>query len=118
MKALSHRICVFEGALFDTSDPNCFITLQEGWNFVGCPISVGYYDNDHPDIVGVDTWIEVDPPVVEYVFESISGKYSTIIGEKGAYSPDLLPGFNSLHYIAPCQAFWIKMKGPANLKYP
>lgn len=103
----------------DRFDLNCVIPLPAGWTPVGCPIGVGYHDTETPpDIPGVTKWVRVDPPVAEYVFSSIDGEYSMIIGEYGAYDPALPAAFSSLHSIVYCQAFWIKMNNAANLKYP
>lgn len=108
------ELCL-DGTAFN---PDCAISLAIGWNLVGYPLSnTGYYDTpDHPDIPDVN-WVKVEPPVAAYVFKSINGKYSMIIGEKGAYNPELPTEFSSLHYIAPCQAFWVKMEIPGDLKY-
>lgn len=103
------------GPLFNPSYP---IHLHGGWNLVGFPLNVGYYDTDSPpDMPGVANWVKVDAPVAEFVFSSINGKYSIITGDNGAYDPALPPTFNSLHHVAPGLAFWIKMKEPADLLY-
>lgn len=107
-------LCI-DGQLFD---PACPIPLLENWNMVGYPLATGYYDtDDQPIVPGVTNWVKVDPPVAAYVFKSIGGKYSIIIGENGAYDPALPAVFSSIHYIAPCQAFWIKMNSEADLIY-
>lgn len=104
-----------EGAPFD---PGCRIHLQKDWNLAGYPLTTGYYDTDPPPYVpGVTNWVKVDPPVAEYVFRSIAGKYSMIIGEYGAYDPALPPAFSSLKYVAPGGAYWIKMNTEADLVY-
>ena len=101
----------------DAFNPNCAIPLTTGWNLAGYPINTGYYDTpNQPNIPGVN-WVKVNPPVAAYVFKSINGKYSMIIGKNGAYNPELPPEFSSLRYIIPSQAFWIKMTTPGDLKY-
>ena len=103
------------GSTFDLGNS---MPLLEGWNLVGCPIGVGYHDMaTAPDVPGVTKWIKVDPPVVDHVFDSIRSKYSMIIGQRGAYNPDLPPAFSSIRYIVPNDAFWIKMKEAAELIY-
>jgi hypothetical protein len=104
------------GSLFN---PNCAITLQEGWNLVGCPIDTGYYDTStHPDMPWVDKWAKVDAPVAKHVFSSIGNKYDMITAEYGAYNPNLPEAFSSLHYIASGFAYWIKMNQAGSLVYP
>lgn len=112
---LEKATMTIKGAVFP---PGCAITLKEGWNLVGYPISKGYYDTAHPEIPWITDWKNVDAPVADHVFSSIAGKYSMIIGENGAYNPSLSSSSsNTLHYIACGHGYWIKMKEAANLIY-
>ena len=111
-------VLVLDGPLFDT---DCVIDLPEGWSLVGYPRMVGYYDTASPPAIDAPegtTWVKVNAPVAEYVFESIDDSYRIIIGENGAYDPNIGPEFSSLHYVAPGSAFWIKMDNVAALQYP
>jgi len=103
------------GQIFDTE---CSIPLMEGWNLVGYPTTVGYYDTTHPDIPWVTEWVKVEKPIMAHILESISGIYSQVIGEHGAYDPSLPLEFSSMNYIAPGLAYWVKMKEARDLIYP
>jgi hypothetical protein len=105
------------GPLFD---PTCEIPLLDGWNLVGFPLTEIYYDTSSPPSIDVPdgtTWVKVSEPLTEQVFSSISSKYSIITGLDGTYDPDLPPIANSLHYLVPGHAYWIKMDGDWDLKY-
>ena len=104
-----------DGALFD---PDCAIPMVTGWSIASYPLDIGFYDTDDPPVgTGVTTWVKVPRPVGAYVFASIAGKYWLIISTHGVYDPSLSPTSSSLRYIAPCDAFWIKMTEPWDLVY-
>ena len=108
------NISIF-GNLFD---PKCPIPLLEGWNLIGYPLDIGYHDTAlSPNIPWVNKWQQANPPVADYVFKSIRHNYNMIIGEFGAYNPELPPTFSSLRYIVPGQGYWIKVKQNVNLVY-
>jgi hypothetical protein len=113
-----------EATLTLTGEPfdlDCGIPLKTGWNQIGYPSNVAFYDTSTQPDVGVPPgtiWKNVSPPVAKHVFESIDGDYSMVIGSMGAYNPALDPSFNSLHYILPGDALWIKMEEDAELLYP
>lgn len=115
-EGIAGAVLSLDGLLFDTTNP---IALTEGWNLVGCPINKGYYDKEPPEnIPWIANWEKVDGPVAKHVFKSIENKYSMIIGEDGVYNPDLSEEFNSLHYIVPGSAHWVKISEAADLIYP
>lgn len=97
-----------DGLPFHTTNP---IALKEGWNLVGYPIYKGYCDEEPlEDMLWITSWEKVNGPVAKHVFKSIENKYSMIIGESGIYNPVLSEEFNSLHYILPSSAYWVKAK--------
>lgn len=107
-----------EGTPFDTSR---IISLPAGWNLVGCPIRKGYYDSDTPPS-GANApegtiWEKVSSPVAAQLFDSIRGKYDLILGQEGAYDPNLPAAFSSLHFVSSGYGLWIKMKVSGNLIY-
>jgi len=116
MKDISGGAIVsIDGALFD---PDCGIPMVTGWSIASYPLDIGFYDTDDPPVgTGVTTWVKVPRPVGAYVFASIAGKYWLIISTHGVYDPSLSPTSSSLRYIAPCDAFWIKMTEPWDLVY-
>jgi predicted outer membrane repeat protein len=96
----------------------CPIPLKQGWNLVGCPLTMGYYDEEpHPNIPWINNWIKVATPIAKHVFWSIDGNYRMIISEDGLYDPDLPGDVNSLHSIYGGAAYWIKMKQDDDLIY-
>lgn len=103
------------GQIFDLE---CGIPLLEGWNLVGYPVTLGYYDTMHPDIPWVKEWLKVEPPVMATILKGITGMYSLVLGEHGAYNPNFPTEFSSLHYIAPGLAYWVKMNEARDLIYP
>jgi len=106
------------GSLFD---PNCVIPLKDGWNLVGYPLTIVYYDTDSPPAIDVPdgtTWIKVAAPTPGYVFGSIDGYYSVVVGERYSYDPAFPPEGNSLRYMEPGSAYWIKVSGDRSLVYP
>lgn len=111
-------VLTIEGASFNL---DCGIPLQSGWNLVGFPSTVAYYDTDTVPAVNVPdgtTWVHVAPPVAAHVFQNIAGKYSMVMSDYGAYDPSLPPVFSSLHYIAPGYGYWLEMNQATELKYP
>jgi hypothetical protein len=105
------------GPLFD---PGCVISLTNDWRLVGYPLTVGYYDDENyipsTNVPEGTVWIQVNPPVAEYVFRSIRNQYSMIVGPNGTYVPSL-PNINTLHCIPPNSAYWIDMGSAAGLDY-
>lgn len=100
---------------------NCPIPLVENWNYVGYASMVGYYDTDTQPVVDVPngtTWVKVPAPVATHVLGGITGKYSIVMSESGAYDPNLPPLLSSLHYFAPGHGFQIKMNQAEDLIYP
>ncbi|NOZ06270.1 MAG: hypothetical protein GXP41_07975, partial [Chloroflexi bacterium] len=62
----------------------------------------------------------VSLPVTQ-ALQSIDGQYTAVLGfEQGAlsYYPDLPPGLNTLHSMAPLHGYWIRATGAVTLTYP
>lgn len=102
--------------------PNNPIPLVAGWNLPGCLLDKkGYYDSDIPTVcVHVPegtTWERIEPPAPRYVFSSIHDKCNLIIGDIGAYDPNLPAPFNTLNWVAAGYAYWINVSEPCDLIY-
>jgi len=114
---VSNATISFSGPLFDAE--NCVIHLLEGWNWIGFPLTRGYYDTASPPTIDVPpgtTWVKVNAPASEYVFSQIVPYCQFIIGEFGSYNADY-PEYSSLHYFAPGRAYRIKVDQGVDLRY-
>jgi hypothetical protein len=119
---------------FPRLKPDAVLPLAQNWNMVGYLPGIGYYDTvplpdpspcnpDNLVYATPDCWIQKDPPVVDYVFESIAGKWRIIQGarpggEVTVADSAVPPRFWTLHHTCPGDGYYIKLNNDADLTYP
>ncbi|ETR68561.1 MAG: hypothetical protein OMM_04494 [Candidatus Magnetoglobus multicellularis str. Araruama] len=112
---------ILSGALANPSDS---LTLNEGWNLIGCWSQDAYYNSNLPPTVDLPAQVNlVKRSQLIDVLQAVHGKYSIVKsidanGSEFIYDVNVPSFLNSLHYfIGPGYGYWIKMNEPALFNY-
>ena len=104
------------------AQPSDILTLNTGWNLIGCWHTDLQYDSATPPDIEIPNDVQkIQINSLKEVFLSIDGKYSSVrnydANGSTTFDPRVPSFVNDLHYIGPGYGYWIKINESSNFSY-